>query len=75
MMQKASQLFIHTSKRAFSTYASASISQNLAQGGFNRADLAEFPELNRSFMKVLDSGVDTQSAEYLDNYRQMMEKN
>jgi hypothetical protein len=42
---------------------------------FTRADLAEYPELDRSFMKVLDSGVDTQSADYLDNYKQMMLQN
>jgi hypothetical protein len=26
-------------------------------------------------MKVLESGVDTESPEYIDNYRMMMEKN
>ena len=42
---------------------------------FTRADLAEYPELDRSFMRVLDSGVDSQSADYLDNYKQMMLQN
>ncbi len=73
MMQRASLFVKHTSKRALSTYAAAS--QQSPSLSFTRADLHEYPELNRSFMKVLDSGIDTQSADYLDNYRLMAEKN
>jgi hypothetical protein len=73
MMQRASLFVKHTSKRALSTYAAAS--QQSPSLNFTRADLHEYPELNRSFMKVLDSGIDTQSADYLDNYRLMAEKN
>ena len=60
-------------KRAFGYAAAAT--HHKAQMAFTREDLQEFPELNRSFMKVLDSGIDTQSTDYQDNYRQMMEKN
>ncbi len=60
-------------KRAFGYAAVAT--HHKAQMAFKREDLQEFPELNRSFMKVLDSGIDTQSTDYQDNYRQMMEKN
>jgi hypothetical protein len=72
-MHKASMFVRHTSKRAFS-YAAVQHQQHTPLG-FNRADLHEFPELNRSFMRVLESGIDTQSADYIDNYRQMTEKN
>jgi hypothetical protein len=41
----------------------------------SRADLGEYPELDRSFMKVLDSGIDTKSADYLDNYQAMLKQN
>jgi 3-methylcrotonyl-CoA carboxylase beta subunit len=49
-------------KRAFG-YAAAATHRK-AQMTFTREDLQEFPELNRSFMKVLDSGIDTQSTDY-----------
>jgi hypothetical protein len=57
--------------RAFGTYAA----HQSAGSSYTRADLGEFPELNRSFMKVLDSGIDTQSADYIDNYKSMMKQN
>ena len=72
MMQKASMFVRQTTKRAFSY---AAMQQQHSPLGFNRADLHEFPELNRSFMRVLESGIDTQSEDYIDNYRQMAEKN
>jgi len=76
MMQKASAVFFRNHqavRRTFATYAAqASAGSHL---NFTRADLAEYPELDRSFMRVLDSGVDTQSADYLDNYKQMMLQN
>ena len=66
MMQKASLFVRQTTKRAFSY---AAMQQQHGPLGFNRADLHEFPELNRSFMRVLESGIDTQSEDYIDNYR------
>ena len=76
MIHKASAVFFrnHQSvRRTFATYAAqASAGSHL---NFTRADLAEYPELDRSFMRVLDSGVDTHSADYLDNYKQMMLQN
>jgi hypothetical protein len=76
MIHKASAVFFrnHQSvRRTFATYAAqASAGSHL---NFSRADLAEYPELDRSFMRVLDSGVDTHSADYLDNYKQMMLQN
>lgn len=76
MIHKATAAFFRNHqavKRTFATYATqASAGSHL---NFSRADLAEYPELDRSFMRVLDSGVDTQSADYLDNYKQMMLQN
>lgn len=58
-------------RRAFGSYAIAA-----SKPTFLRADLGEFPEeLDRSFMTVLDSGVDVQSEDYLSNYKQMLAKN
>ena len=72
MLQRASHFAKLTSQRAFGAQAA----HHHSQVNFNgRADLKEFPELNRSFMKVLDSGIDTESQDYLDNYRMMTEKN
>jgi hypothetical protein len=59
MMQKASALVFRghqAVRRTFTTYAAQAASSKL---NFTRADLAEYPELDRSFMKVLDSGIDT----------------
>ena len=76
MIHKASAVFFRKHqavRRTFATYATqASAGSHL---NFTRADLAEYPELDRSFMRVLDSGVDTHSADYLDNYKQMMLQN
>ena len=76
MIQKASAAFFRNHqavRRAFTTYvAQTSSGSNM---NFTRADLTEYPELDRSFMRVFDSGVDTQSADYLDNYKQMMLQN
>ena len=72
MLQRASHFAKLTSQRAFGAAATRHQSQHV---NFTRSDLGEFPELNRSFMKVLDSGVDTESPEYIDNYRMMLEKN
>ena len=76
MIHKASAVFFRNhqaARRTFATYATqASAGSHM---NFSRADLAEYPELDRSFMRVLDSGVDTQSADYLDNYKQMMLQN
>jgi len=60
-------------RRTFTSYATQASATN--KFNFTRADLAEYPELERSFMKVLDSGIDTQSADYQDNYKQMMQQN
>ena len=43
----------HLLKRAFGAQAASYQSKVLP--AFSRADLGEFPELNRSFMRVLDS--------------------
>ena len=43
--------------------------------GFTHADLHELQELDRSFMKVLDSNVDTQSDSYKENYEAMQRTN
>lgn len=43
--------------------------------GFNHADLHELPELDRSFMKVLDTNCDTQSDFYKENYEAMAKVN
>jgi len=56
MQSKAIQTLLgKVTHRAFGTYAA----HQSAGSSFTRADLGEFPELNRSFMKVLDSGIDT----------------
>ena len=75
MMHKSSTLLFRTAtlhhhhllSRSFST--SAATHSRSSPLPFTRSDLAEYPELDRSFMRVLDSGVDTQSADYQDNYR------
>ena len=61
-------------RRSFS-YAAVQHTASNHKHHINRADLGEFPELDRSFMRVLDSGIDTGSADYKDNYQQMMKQN
>ena len=61
-MHKASTFLLQSAaRRTFTSYATQVHSSGL---NFTRSDISEYPELNRSFMKVLDSGVDTQSADY-----------
>jgi len=43
--------------------------------GFNHADLHQLPELDRSFMKVLDSHCDPLSDSYKENYEAMAKTN
>ena len=65
----------HLLKRVFSTTATRSSFAAAQHHMHNRADLGEFPELDRSFMKVLESNIDTGSADYQDNYKLMLKQN
>ena len=67
---------LNVAKMAFSSAAQTPyefqkvFGRNTSLGGVN---FHEFPELNGSMMKIVGQDVDTQSADYQENYQKMAE--